>query len=264
MMLLNARRLLNSTAGCCLQHQAQYSPCMGQWLGCVHVDAAKFHAGGHRNLATQPGPAGSFMVRLMSTSPVFDRWSVLIDGPGGALQHAYPLWVQDGTFIRPGPAQPAGAQDSTSTRAPSTDQASTQHAYLHGHHSSEQGQQRKEQDMQQQILEAGLQHVVSKMAACVSGPLSPCHFALPNLPLWVSMPVTLVKHQPLPYRKSLAGRRQRSWKEQGIWGFRLQLPQCWSGVLHSWWRCVPWLQRCAGPHCLVAGWIVSSLSKALC
>lgn len=84
-----------------------------------------------------------------------------------------PLWVQDGTFIRPGTAQPAGAQDSTSTSSPSTDQASIQHAYLHEHHSGEQGQQQKEQDMQQQILEAGLQHVVSKKAACVRGLLSP-------------------------------------------------------------------------------------------
>ena len=108
---------------------------------------------------------------------------MLIDWPSGALQHANPFWLQDGTFIRPGTAQPAGAQDSTSTGAPSTDQASTQHAYLHGHHGGEQGQQHKEQDMQQQILEAGLQHVVSKLAACVGGLFSSYQFALPSLDL---------------------------------------------------------------------------------
>ena len=91
----------------------------------------------------------------------------MIDWPGGALQHANPFWLQEGTFIRPGTAPTAGAQDGTSTGAPFTDQASIQHAYLHGRHSSEQGQQHKEQDMQQQILEAGLQHVVSRKAACV-------------------------------------------------------------------------------------------------
>ena len=88
MALLNVRRLLSSTAGCCLQHQAPFSPCMVQWLGCVHVVAARFHAGGHRNLATQPGPAGLFTVMLMSTSSVSNWWSMLIDWPGGALQHA--------------------------------------------------------------------------------------------------------------------------------------------------------------------------------
>ena len=87
-MLLNVRKLLKSTAGCCLQHQAQCPPCMAQWLGCVHVDAARFLAGGHRHLATQPGPAGSFTVRLMSTSSAFNLWSVLIDWPGSMPTHS--------------------------------------------------------------------------------------------------------------------------------------------------------------------------------
>ena len=57
--------------------------------------------------------------------------------------------------------------------------------------------------MQQQILEAGLQHVVSTKAAHARGLCVPCHFALPSLPLWTSMPAEPSQAATLALQKEL-------------------------------------------------------------